>query len=118
MAAGFYRPEPDGLAALRRRIVARPETFRAAMAALATAKLVLSDGDPLSRLPKGFESVSDADLADAVRRRSLVVRRPIGSADLDRPALLRDLLRFGREAAPLLRFGWEALDAATPDPRA
>jgi uncharacterized protein (DUF2461 family) len=72
---------------------------------------VLGDGDPLSRAPKGFEEVGEPDLAAAVRMRNILVRRPIEPEAIRVPDLVRDLVTFTREAEPLLRFGWAALDA-------
>ena len=111
-AAGFYHAEPDHLLSLRRAIVGRPGDFRAALKKLRRAGLVLGDGDPLARLPKGFEGLEDEHLAVAVRMRNLVVRRPIPPEVLQGPGLVHDLVAFARDAAPLLRFGWGALDPA------
>lgn len=112
-AAGFYRPEPPELAALRTAIRDRPEDFRGVLAELAAAGLQLGDGDPLTRLPKGFEGVSDSELGAAIRSRSLVVRRTIAAGALGTPELVSALLAFGREAEPLLRFGWKALEGGS-----
>lgn len=111
-AAGFWHPEPDQLRALRRAIARDPKAFRALLSRLKKAGLALGDGDPLSRLPKGFEGVTDEEAARAIRMRHLVVRRPIADATMVSPALVDEIARFAREAEPLLRFGWHALDIA------
>lgn len=113
-AAGFWQPEPAQVLAIRRAIVRRPSAFRAAVARLEGAGLVLDAGEPLSRPPKGFEDVSDPDIAPALRMRNMVVRRPIEANAVRSPALAQDLVRFALDAEPLLRFGWTALD--TPEP--
>lgn len=111
-ASGFWQPQPEELAALRRAVVARPQEMRAVVGRLGRAGLTLGDGDPLARLPKGFEDVADAGIAAIVRMRNLIVRRPIADAALAAPDLADALLAFGREAGPLLRFGWQALGRA------
>jgi uncharacterized protein (TIGR02453 family) len=113
-AAGFWHPEPDESLALRRGIVGKPEAFRDALGRLEKAGLVLGDGDPLARAPKGFEHVTAPDLAAAVRMRNIIVRRPMDAEAIRSPGLVRDLVTFARDAEPLLRFGWTALDAHRP----
>jgi uncharacterized protein (TIGR02453 family) len=113
-AAGFWRPEPDETLALRRAIAGKPAAFRDVVARLGTAGLVLGDGDPLARLPKGFEAVVEPDLADTIRMRNILVRRALPPPAIGSPNLVRDLVRFAGEAEPLLRFGWAALDAHRP----
>ena len=111
-AAGFYRPEPRELAAIRGAIRDRPGDFARIVAGLGRSKLRLEPGDSLKRIPRGFEALADGPLADALRLRSLIVRRPIAEADLRGPGLVAALDAFARAALPLLRFGWAALDAA------
>lgn len=110
-AAGFYRPEARELAAIRGAIRDRPADFARILAGLGRAKLPLEPGDPLKRIPRGFEAMADSPLADALKRRSLLVARPLAEADLRDPALVATLDAFARAALPLLRFGWSALDA-------
>ena len=109
-AAGFYRPEPDGIAALRRAIVERPDAYRALAAGLAADGLALASPETLARLPRGFAAVTEPDLAEAVRRTSHLVREAIPDEALSEPGLVDRLAAFARRAEPLLRFGWRALD--------
>jgi uncharacterized protein (TIGR02453 family) len=115
VAAGYWHPEPDELLALRRAIAGKPEAFRDAVAKLAKAGLALGGGEPLARVPKGFEHVADADLAAALRMRNITVERPLEAAAIASPDLVRDLVTFAQDAQPLLRFGWAALEAHRPD---
>lgn len=108
-AAGFWRPEPDELAALRRAIRDRPDAFRDVVRSLDASRLALGDGDASSRSPKGFEEVIEPDLSAAVRRRNLLVRRPIPDEALGSAALVPALVGFAQDVEPLLRFGWQAL---------
>ena len=113
-AAGFWHPEPDETLALRRAIAGKSKPFREALAKLGKAGLALGDGDPLARAPKGFEEVSDPVCAAAIRMRNIIVRCPLASDAIGSPDLVRDLVAFARDAEPLLRFGWAALDAHRP----
>ena len=76
---------------------------------LATAGLVLSDEDSLKRAPRGFEAVDDAEIAAAIRLRSLICVRPVTARAIASPALAEDFCAFARDALPLLKWGWDAL---------
>lgn len=115
-AAGFWHPEPEQLLALRRAIAKDPKAFRAVLAKLKKAGLALGDGDPLSRLPKGFEGVEDEEAARAIRMRNLVLRRPLADATMFSPKLAGEIVAFARDAEPLLRFGWAALGIGAAPP--
>lgn len=107
-AAGWYMPEPGTLAKLRAAIVKSPKAYGAMEAALAKAKLKLSDDYTLKRTPRGFEQVTDPDLLVAVKRTGFVVSRPLEDADLARPVLAARIVAFAKDALPLLQFGWKA----------
>jgi uncharacterized protein (TIGR02453 family) len=109
VAAGFYYPEPDDLGRLRRAIVRAPKEYEKALAALKKAKLELSDEDSLTRAPRGFETVAEPKIAAAIRRKSFICSRPIDAARIVSPALVGDLATFGKQALPLLQWGWGAI---------
>lgn len=114
-AVGFYRPEPAQLAALRARMRARPGDLADVEAGLARAGLAFAEMDDLKRMPRGHQDVADPTLARALRRRHLIVRRPIAPDDLFRADLVAALVDFAVAARPVLDFGWPALE--TLDPR-
>ena len=114
VAAGFYRPEPDEMAAIRQHIVRKPASYRAVATELDRTGLALSSPETLARLPRAFTDVTEADIAEAVRRKSHLVREPIPDAALGGPELVPRLVAFARRAEPLLRFGWRALDEREP----
>ena len=107
-ACGIYAPMPVQLAEIRHDIVARAPAFRAACAAM--QPLALLDEDRLTRAPRGFESVSEPDLAGALRLRSLVFRQPFADAQVFSVALVQTIAAFAEQAAPFLRFCWNGLD--------
>jgi uncharacterized protein (TIGR02453 family) len=108
-AAGFYLPEPDRLGRLRGAAARAPKAFKAMTAKLRKVGLILSDEDALKRAPRGFEAVDDAEIAAAIRLKSLICLRPVAARAIKSPALADDFCRFGRDALPLLAWGWDAL---------
>ena len=108
-AAGFHQPEPDQLGRLRAAAARAPKAYKAMTKKLATAGLVLSDEDSLKRAPRGFEAVDDAEIAAAIRLRSLICLRPVTARAIASPALAEDFCAFARDALPLLKWGWDAL---------
>jgi uncharacterized protein (TIGR02453 family) len=111
-AAGFYRPEPPQLGALRHAIVAAPKRWQAIEQGLAAAALSLSREDAMTRLPRGFERHAGTPLAETLKLRSFIVRRDVPAAALRRAALVGTIADFAAAAEPLLRFGWSAIDRA------
>ena len=79
---------------------------------LDAAGLDLSMGAPLARLPKGFEDQAGSPLADDLKRRHLIVSRPIAPERLRQVELIDDIVDLSTAAQPLLTFGWSALDRA------
>ena len=109
VAAGFYHPEPGDLAALRRAIVRAPKVYAKTIAALKRAKIEIDDEEDMKRLPRGFETVKEPEIAAALMKKSYIGSRPIAAALLRGPGLIDDLVAFGREALPLLQWGWDAI---------
>jgi uncharacterized protein (TIGR02453 family) len=119
-AVGFYQPDKAQLAALREAIVSDPAGWTRMVRKLDSAGLSLDERDALVRGPRGYEDATER-VRDALRLRSLIVVRPLRVADLRAPLLPEKLTAFALAAAPLLHFGWEALQrdharAAQPRP--
>lgn len=114
MAMGFYMPPPAELGALRDAIAQTPDDWQEMLAALAQAKLTLRDGDPLQRMPKGFEACADTPVAADLKRRHFTIRRRIAPSRMGKPALVKDVLAFAQAGMPLLRFGAKALHGLVP----
>jgi uncharacterized protein (TIGR02453 family) len=110
LAAGFWQPEPDQLARLRRAVVADAAGFAAVLAALADRGLALDAEAAMKRLPRGFEGHKGAAHEPALRLRSLVTHRPVADAAILEPDFVDAAEAFARDALPLLRWGWAALD--------
>lgn len=105
MAMAFYSPEPEQLKRLRRSIATWPEKFRDMVKALDRNGLALDHVDALKRMPQGFESVNDPDLAEAIRNRHFFVRQDFEPERTKSPAFADDCVDFARRALPLLEWG-------------
>ena len=117
-ASGFYHPEPVQLEAVRKAIVAAPERFQEVERALQKARLSLSRGEALTRLPRGFEDVPAGPVAELLKHKSFIVQRELSEVALGRPRLVKDIADFAEAALPLLKFGWEALGQHNTAPTA
>jgi uncharacterized protein (TIGR02453 family) len=107
-AAGFWQPELAALEAIRQAIAGKPAQFKRALAAHGLA--LSPDADALKRPPRGYEAIEDPALREALRCRSLTVRRPLGSIGAELPDRILD---FALATLPLLQFGWAAVDGRT-----
>ncbi|TIO78091.1 MAG: TIGR02453 family protein [Mesorhizobium sp.] len=101
----WWQPGPELLQAMRKAIVTKPAAFRSVVSSLKKAGLELDQEDCLKRAPRGFEEVTEADLAQAVRNRHFVVRHDIDPATIHSSALVDDLVDFTLRAKPLLDWG-------------
>lgn len=105
-AAGFYHPEPDELKAFRDCLVKAPQKFLAMEKALRGAGLEIVDREALKRNPRDHAEV-DARVEHAIRMKNFLTRRAFPEALLqDGPKLCAAVSQFGRDALPLLKWGW------------
>jgi uncharacterized protein (TIGR02453 family) len=110
MAGGFYRPDAIPLQMIRDSIVSNPTRYRSMLRHLADRNLHLAvDEDALKRTPRGYETVTDSLLVDALRRRTFIVREPLTQVEVMSPELIDRLVAFAQNARPLLDFGWKAI---------
>jgi uncharacterized protein (TIGR02453 family) len=104
-AIAWWQPKPELLLAMRKAIVEKPEKYRAMVKALVKNGLELNDTNRLKRTPRGFETVTDPDIIEALRNRNFVVRFPIDPNGITSPRLADDLLDFAVRAKPLVDWG-------------
>lgn len=109
-AAGFYLDERSDIDAVRAAIAADPGGWAKVEAALAEAGLRLDPGDPVKRMPKGFEAHAGSEIEAALKRTRWIVSRPLTGPEITSPGLPGVIADFAVEARPLLEFGWRALD--------
>jgi uncharacterized protein (TIGR02453 family) len=110
LAAGFYRPEPPMLKALRSAIANDPAGSDSVLSELASKGLSLGDGEPLARMPKGFEPFAESPHALLLRNRSYITARPLKDDDLERRDLPEVVVDFAVNALPLLEFFWTRIE--------
>lgn len=101
----WWQPGPALLLAMRNAIATRPGEFRALIEALKQNGLELDAEGCMKRAPRGFEHVTAADLAAAIRNRHFAVRHEIDPAGIHGPALVDELIDFALRAKPLLDWG-------------
>lgn len=106
LAVGFYQPEKLLLKALRQAVSDDPAGFGKVVKSLEAQGLKLAMGDPLVRMPKGFESFADSPFADVIRFRSFVISRHLADDDFERRDLPATVVKFAEEALPLLQYFW------------
>lgn len=106
---GFYATDPVDLTRIRRAMAENPPAWDAVLASLAGAGRVLEEGDPLKRMPKGFEALAGATLANDLKRRSLVSKLRLRPEDVADDQLPERVACFAKDCQPLLEFGWRAL---------
>ncbi|TJW14594.1 MAG: TIGR02453 family protein [Mesorhizobium sp.] len=101
----WWQPGPELLLAMRNAIATRPDKFRALVAALKKNRLELETEGRMKRTPRGFEHVSDSDLAEVIRNRHFYVQHVVDSAGIHTAALVDELVDFTLRARPLLDWG-------------
>lgn len=109
VAGGFWRLDPKPLRAVRTRIADAPGAWLDAVAQAEAAGLTVSAGDPLTRMPRGFEDHAESDVAEWIRARFLSARRSVTDDALLDPAFTETVLDIAAGALPVLEFGWEAM---------
>jgi uncharacterized protein (TIGR02453 family) len=93
---GTWRPEGDALAAIRRRIVEKPEEWAQARAGQRFG------GEALKRVPAGFDATHP--FADDLRRKDFIVIVDFAEADTIGPGFVARYAAAAQSAVPLLRF--------------
>lgn len=111
-AAGFYLDERSDIDAFRAAIVADPAGWAGVEGVLASAGLRLDPGDPVKRMPKGFETHAGGPLEAALKRTRWIVSRPLTEAEITGSDLPDTIAAFVADVRPLLDFGWRALPGA------
>jgi uncharacterized protein (TIGR02453 family) len=115
-AAGFWHPQPDQLAKLRRAILGDPDAFLALASDLERAGHPVTSDERLSRPPRGFEWARGTPVADYVCCKNFTVHAPLSNAEMQSPAVVENIVGFARRVMPLLEWGWAAIDDTAPAP--
>jgi uncharacterized protein (TIGR02453 family) len=113
-AAGFWHPQPDLLAKLRRAILVDAEAFLGMAARLEKAGHSISSDERLSRPPRGFEDAKGTPVAEYVGWKSFTVHKALSDADMLSPAVVDRIAGFAHTVMPLLEWGWAAIADEMP----
>ncbi|NKB83554.1 TIGR02453 family protein [Ochrobactrum grignonense] len=98
----WWGPKKELLQAIREAIVEKPDEYRAVVAKLRKSGLQISDNDRLKRTPRGFDTVTDDDLLDAIRNRHFAVRLEIDPESITHADLADRLVKFAEQTRPLI----------------
>ncbi|MFS2327059.1 MULTISPECIES: DUF2461 domain-containing protein [Brucella] len=98
----WWGPKKELLQAIREAIVEKPDAYRAVVAKLKKSGLQISDHERLKRTPRGFETVTDADLLEGIRNRHFAVRMEIDPESITRADLADRLVKFAEQSRPLI----------------
>jgi len=103
LGTGIFQPEPDALAAIRKRIVAKPKEWTAARddAELRRVWGELS-GESLKRPPQGFPP--EHPLIEDLKRKSFVGFAQRKQADVLKPGFLEECVSAWAASGPLMKF--------------
>ncbi|HEX9766594.1 MAG TPA: TIGR02453 family protein [Nitriliruptorales bacterium] len=110
VGAGIWRPQTADLNRIRDAIVDKPGPWRRTLdtAAWVEHGWKRSDGDPLTRAPKGYDV--EHPLIDELRRRSHTVGLALRERDVTRASFLDDTIERWVAVRPYLRFLGGAFD--------
>ena len=94
-----------GPKAFRNTIITWPDNFRRMTAALKKGKLALETEGALKRMPKEFETVTDPELAAALKLKHFYISEKIDPALITTPKLIDISVDFAKRALPLIEWG-------------
>jgi uncharacterized protein (TIGR02453 family) len=116
IAAGVYMPEPPQLLAIRRHLLEHHEELRAMLAAKALKKVGMTamESATMTRPPKGFSA--DHPGIDLIRQRQWGVSAELPAETALSPALVDEIVKRYRLAAPLIALLNEPLQAEAKGP--
>jgi uncharacterized protein (TIGR02453 family) len=103
IGAGLYTSEPDGLLAVRQMIAADPKPFRATFESAKIKKLMGElYGEPMTRVPKGFDPAHPA--ADLLKRKRLFLYIELDRALATSPKIVKEIATRFEAMAPFVDY--------------
>ena len=105
LGAGFWAPETPLLRRWRERLAADPAGWLAAIAEVEGAGLAVEGRDSLKRMPRGYESFAESDVAEALRWKGAVAMQRVADADVAEARLRRPDPRLRAPGASASRVG-------------
>ena len=107
LGGGFYLSERPNIEAFRAAIVADPRGWASVATALDKTGLGLAPGDPVKRMPKGYEAFAGGPLETELKRTRWLVRRGLTAAEITSPDLPRLIADFAADIRPPAGFRLE-----------
>ena len=101
-ACGFYDPDKDVLARLRQGMVENPDRWRRVTEGLEQHGLAFDRSHSLTRPPRGYPTNLAPGIEEALKFKSLVVRRGLDPKAMQSPGLIAELIAFAKVASPVL----------------
>lgn len=112
VGGGFYKLPTKELNVLRDHIVAEPKAWFAAKREVAARGGALVDGDALKGMPRGFQDHADSEVADDLRRKSLLVRGNLTKTSWLDGSVVDRIVKAVGAIAPIVQFGTVAQQRA------
>ena len=110
LGAGFWNPDKDRLRSWRNYMVGHSNDFMEMTERLAAVGLELQNyGEPLKRMPRGYETHAGTELEPYLKWKSFTTSRTVNDADMQKAEFTADVMRFIEETYPLLDFGWKTV---------
>jgi uncharacterized protein (TIGR02453 family) len=116
VGAGIWFTDPATLNALRRKILAFPDTFLSIEDELLANGLPLVPEDELKRVPPGFQHVTDPRLQRLMRQKHFFANKPVPDDAITSPAFLDTLVQVTMAVMPIFEFCWPVLDDTRAQP--
>jgi uncharacterized protein (TIGR02453 family) len=116
VGAGIWFTEPATLNALRRKILAYPETLLGLEDALEAANMPLVPEDELKRVPPGYQHITDKRLQRLMRQKHFFANLHLADDDIATPRILEALLEVTQATLPIMEFCWPVLDETPASP--
>jgi len=102
LGVGMWRPEPEPLAAIRKRIAEREPEWREASRNRSFRRHYELSGDVLTRPPRGFDRNHPA--IEDLKRKDFIAIKQLGVRDPVQPAFRRSVIAAFRAATPYMQF--------------
>ncbi len=112
VGVGFWQIDRPKLDAIREAIRVDPQGFKTILADAAASGLTLSDGDPMTRAPRGFEDITDPVILAVIKSRNILLKCPLLKREVGSAALVQRVAALTAAGLPLLQFGWDAIAEA------
>lgn len=102
LGAGMWRPDPDSLAAIRQRIVAKPREWQRAIDDRGFTRHWRLGGETLTRPPRGFDK--EHPLIEDIKRKDFIAVKDLALEDATNPRFQQKVETAFAAATPYMLF--------------